>query len=176
MSTKITTQLDDPAVKAFNILKDNLIAQVELVQPDYNKKFTLTTDASDIAIGAVLSQDNKPITFISKSLNKTGQLYGTNKKELLAIVWALKNLRNYLYGVVGIEIQTDHQSLSFTISDKNPNVEMKRWHSFIESYTPKIIYKPGTTNVVADALSPIKINNITNNDIEQSISFVRCNT
>ncbi len=138
MSTKITTQLDDPAVKAFNILKDNLIAQVELVQPDYNKKFTLTTDASDIAIGAVLSQDNKPITFISKTLNKTGQLYGTNKKGLLSIIW--------------------------------------KWYSFIESFTQKIIYKPGTTNVVADALSPIKINNITNNDIEQSISFVRCNT
>ncbi len=52
-STKITIQLDDPAVKAFKELKDNLIAQVELVQPDYNKKFTLTTDASDVAIGAV---------------------------------------------------------------------------------------------------------------------------
>jgi len=46
---------------------DNLIAQVELVLPGYNKKFTLTTDASDVAIGAVLSQDNKPITFISKT-------------------------------------------------------------------------------------------------------------
>ncbi len=54
-------------VKAFNELKDNLIAQVELAQPDYNKKFSLTTDASDVAIGAVLSQDNKPITFISKT-------------------------------------------------------------------------------------------------------------
>ncbi len=62
-----------------------------------------------------------------------------NKKELLAIVWALKNLRNYFYGVVGIEVQTDHQSLTFTISDKNPNVELKRWYSFIESFTPKII-------------------------------------
>ncbi len=73
---------------------------------------------------------------------------------MLAIVWDLKNFRNYLYGVIGIEIQTDHQSLSFTISDKNP----------------KIIYKPGTTNVVADALSRIKINNITNSDLEQSDS------
>jgi len=65
------------AVRAFNELKDNLIAQIELVQPDYNKKFTLTTDASDLAIGAVLSQEGKPITFISKTLN-----YAINKKEL----------------------------------------------------------------------------------------------
>jgi len=42
----------------------------------------LTTDASDVAIGAVLSQINKPITFISKTLNKTKKLYATNKKEL----------------------------------------------------------------------------------------------
>ncbi len=108
MSTKIRIQLDDPAVKVFNELKDNLIAEVELVQPDYNKKFTLTTDALDVAIGAVLSQNNEPITFISKTFNKTEQLYATNKKELLAIIWPLKNLRNYLYGVIGIEIRTDH--------------------------------------------------------------------
>ncbi len=168
MSTKISIQFDESAVQAFNELKENLISQIELVQPDYNKKFVLTTDASDVAIGAVLSQDEKPITFISKTLNKTEQLYATNKKELLAIVWALKTLRNYLYGVNGIEILTDHQSLSFTISDKNPNVDMKKWYSFIESFTPKIKYKPGTTNVVADALSRIQINNITNSDINES--------
>jgi len=96
ISTKKLVQLDDPAIKAFNELKEKLIAQVELVQLNYNKKFTLTTDASDVAIGAVFSQEGKPITFISKTLTKTEQVYATNKKELLAIVWALKNLRNYL--------------------------------------------------------------------------------
>jgi len=128
----------------------------------------LTTDASNVAIGAVLSEEGKPINFASKTLTKTEQVYATNKKELLAIVWALKNLRNYLYGVIGIEIQTDHQPLSFAISDKNPNIAMKRWYSFIESFTPKVIYKPGTTNVVADALSRIQINNLT--DSNESVS------
>jgi len=64
----------------------------------------LTTDASDVAIGAVLLQEGKPITFISKILTKTEQVYATNKKEHLAIVWALKNLRYYFYRVIGIEI------------------------------------------------------------------------
>jgi len=82
MSRKTSIQLDDSAVRAFN----NLFAQIELVQLDYNKKFTLTTDASDLAIGAVLSQKGKPITFISKTLTKAEQIYATNKKELLAIV------------------------------------------------------------------------------------------
>jgi len=45
---------------------------------------------------------------------------------------------------------------------------MKRWYSFIESYSPKIIYKPGSTNVVADALSRIQINNLT--DSNESVS------
>jgi len=56
MSTNISKQFDDSAVQAFNELIDNLIAQVELVQPDYSKKFVFTTDASDLAIGAVLTQ------------------------------------------------------------------------------------------------------------------------
>jgi len=138
-------------------LKDNLIAQIELVQPDYNKKCTLTTDASDITVGAIPSQEGKPITFISKTLTKAEQIYATNKKELLSIVWAFKNLRNYLYGVNNIEIYTYHQPLSFSISQKNPNIEMKRRYSFIECYSPKIIYEPRSTNVVADSLSRIQI-------------------
>jgi len=64
----------------------------------------ITTDASDLAIAAVLSQEGKPITFISKTLTKAEQIYATNKKELLAIVWAFKNLGNYLYGVNNIDL------------------------------------------------------------------------
>jgi len=79
MSRKTSIQLDDSAVRAFNELKDNLIAQIKLVQPDYNIQFTLTTVESDLAIGAVLSQEGKPITFISKTLTKAEQIYATNK-------------------------------------------------------------------------------------------------
>lgn len=161
MSKKIEITLDEESTSAFDNLKSHLTTQVELTQPDYSKKFVLTTDASDVAIGAVLSQDNKPITFISKTLNKTEQNYATNERELYAIVWALKNLRNYLYGVVNLEIVTDHQPLSFAVSARNPNSKMKRWHAFIEEYSPKILYKPGKTNVVADALSRLQMNNIT---------------
>jgi len=78
---------------------------------------------------------------------------------LLPIVWALKNLRNDWHGAIGI-------------SDKNPNVEIKTWYSFIERFTRKVIYKPGTTNVVADALSRIQKNNITNSDIDILLKVV----
>lgn len=69
----------------------------EGIQPDYTRKFVLTTEASNMAIGAVISQDI------------------TNEKELYAIVWALKNLRNYLYRVTNLEIHTDHQPLTFAV-------------------------------------------------------------
>lgn len=58
---------------------------MEFTQPDYSKKFVLTTNASYVAIGAVLSQENKPITFISRTPNKTERIYAFNEKELYAI-------------------------------------------------------------------------------------------
>ena len=61
-----------------------------------------------------------------------------NEKVLYAIVWALKTLRNYLYGVSDLEIHTDHQPLTFAVSSRNPNVKMKRWHTIIEEYAQKL--------------------------------------
>jgi len=50
----------------------------------------LTTDASNFAIGAVLSQDNQPISFLSRTLSKSEENYAANEKEMFAITWALK--------------------------------------------------------------------------------------
>lgn len=119
--------------------------------PDFSKPYDLTTDASSYGLGAVLSQERKPITFISRTL-KDGELhFAANEKELLAIVWALKNLRNYLYGVKNLNIFTDHQPLTFAVSDKNTKI--KRWKAFIDEHNAKLHYKPGRQNYVADALS-----------------------
>jgi len=121
-SKSIHIELDSVALQAFEKLKRILASDdVLLLYPDYNKPFDLTTDASSNAIGAVLSQDGKPITMISRTLSSTEENYATNERELLAIVWALQKLRNYLYGATNLNIYTDHQPLSFSISDKNPN-------------------------------------------------------
>lgn len=81
---------------------------VMLAYPDFEKDFQLTTDASNYALGAVLEQNGRPIIFISRTLNKAEEHYATNEKEMLAIVWALKSLRNYLYGAARVKIFTDH--------------------------------------------------------------------
>lgn len=157
-SHKVSIKFDAAALKAFERIKTLLQEKIELFQPDFSKPFELTTDASNFAIGAVLSQNQHPVTFYSRSLNKTEQNYATNEKELLAIVWALQKLRNYLYGVADLTILSDHQSLQFSISERNPNSKLKRWKNFIAKYGAKIIYKPGSQNVVADALSRQVIN------------------
>lgn len=82
----IKVKLDQPALDALNEIKKFFQAQFELFQPDFIKPFELTSDASNFAIGAVLSQNKKPISFISRTLSATEQNYGTNEKELLAIV------------------------------------------------------------------------------------------
>lgn len=166
-------KLDEEALAAFEKLKKILASEDVLLQhPDYSKPFELTTDASSKALGAVLSQNGRPVTMISRTLNKTEENYATNERELLAIVWALQNLRHYLYGVQNIHIYTDHQPLIFSISNRNPNTKLKRWRAFIEEYSPQFHYKPGKENKVADALSRQFINNIstTENTIHSELS------
>jgi hypothetical protein len=165
-SSKIEIKLDEAGINAFEKVKILLQEKVELYQPDYTKPFELTTDASNYAIGAVLSQERHPITFISRTLNSTEQNYATNEKEILAIVWALQKLRNYLYGIANLTIYTDHQSLIHSISEKNPNTKLKRWKNFIAEFGADIKYKPGLQNVVADALSRHQVNNMTDNSTD----------
>lgn len=157
-SANVLISLDQAALDSFQTIKTLLQEKVELYQPDYSKPFELTTDASNFAIGAVLSQGKHPITFISRTLSSTEQNYATNEKEILAIVWSLQKLRNYLYGTANLTIFTDHQSLTYSISERNPNTKLKRWKNFIAEYGAEIKYKPGHENIVADALSRQQIN------------------
>lgn len=76
--------------ESFNTLKTLLINEPILTYPDFSKTFTVTTDASNFALGAVLSQDNHPICFASRTLNEHECNYSTIEKELLAIIWATK--------------------------------------------------------------------------------------
>lgn len=159
-SKKVLIELDNEALLAFQKLKSLLTTAEILAFPEFDKPFNLTTDASNYAIGAVLSQGeigkDKPIAYISRSLNKTEEGYATNEKEMLAIVWALDNLRNYLYGAKKIKIYTDHQPLTYALGNRNYNAKLKRWKARIEEYNHELIYKPGRSNYVADALSRLR--------------------
>lgn len=153
-SNQIPVTLGENAIRAFNELRNALVSQeVLLSYPDFQEEFELTTDASNVALGAVLSQKGKPIAFISRTLSKSEENYATNEREMLAIIWALSSLRNYLYGTRKVIIYTDHQPLTYALSSRNTNSKMKRWKCILEEYDYELRYKPGKQNVVADALS-----------------------
>ena len=171
-SKKVPIQFNQNQVETFNKLKNILVSEdVMLIYPNFQKPFDLTTDASSLGLGAVLSQEGRPIQFISRTLTDTEANYATNERELLAIVWALRVLRHYLYGAKNINIFTDHQPLTFAVSDRNPNAKLKRWKAFVDEHNANIFFKSGKENVVADALSRQQIN-ITENEPESDRATV----
>lgn len=144
--------------ESFNELKRRLLCTPILSHPDFSKKFTLTTDASDVAIGAVLSQQhpNKAgvIAYYSRVLSPAERNYSVFEKEALAIISAIKEFRHYLYGFE-FEVQTDHNPLCFLQNIKDCHGRIARWFIFLQEYNFKVTYKKGKTNLDADALSRI---------------------
>ena len=101
---------DPEYLSAFYSCKELLSNAPILAYPDFSKLFVLTTDASNVAIGSVLSQSNRPIGYFSRTLNSAEQNYSTIEKELLAILESTKHFRPYLYGRK-FKIETDHNTL-----------------------------------------------------------------
>ncbi len=135
--------------KAFDDLKRVISKEVLLSYPDFNKPFDIHTDASDLQLGAVISQNNKPIAFYSRKLNSTQKNYTVGEKELLSIVEVLKEFRTILLGHE-INIYTDHKNLIY--KDHN-NYRVIRWRLLLEEYGPNFIYIKGAKNIAADAMS-----------------------
>lgn len=153
-----TIQHTKEFLSAFEKCKQILTSSHVLQYPDFSKDFVLTTDASKYALGAVLSQgpigSDKPIAFASRTLTKTEENYSTIEKELLAIDWACKYFRPYLYGRK-FKLYTDHKPLTYALNLKNPNDRIIKMKLRIAQYQCDPIYKPGKQNVVADGLSRI---------------------
>lgn len=149
---------------AFSTLKSKLTSAPLLQYPDFSKTFILTTDASNYAVGAILSQGvvgkDKPIAYASRTLNKAEGNYSTIEKELLAILFGVKTFRPYLYGHK-FQIVTDHRPLVWLFNVKDPSSKLIRWRLKLEEYDYEIIYKQGKLNSNADALSrfPVHVTN-----------------
>lgn len=158
---------------SFETLKAKLCEEPILQYPDFSSTFNLTTDASNFAIGSVLSQgighDDLPIAYASRILNKSETNYSTTEKELLAIVWSVKHFRPYLYGRK-FKIITDHKPLTWLMNVKDPGSRLVRWRLLLEEYDYEIVYKQGKLNQNADALSRIKP------DTNQSMTALKVNS
>lgn len=161
LTKKSKIVIDDNYKNCFDLCKSLLTNEPILKYPDFEIPFTLTTDASNFAIGAILSQGeigkDLPIAYASRTLSKTETNYATIEKELLAIVWGVKYFRPYLYGRK-FNIVTDHKPLVWLFNAKDPSSKIVRWRLRLEEYDYEILYKKGTSNTNADALSRIEIN------------------
>ncbi|CAA0807057.1 Unknown protein, partial [Striga hermonthica] len=122
------------------------------VHSDPTLEFTIYSDASEMGLGCVLMQQGRVVAYASRQLKPHEQNYPTHDLELAAVVHALKIWRHYLYGRK-CEIFTDHKSLKYIFTQKELNMQQRRWLELVKDYDCTISYHPGKANVVADALS-----------------------
>lgn len=142
------------ASTSFQELKTALSTSPVLALPNFEKQFTVETDASNTGIGAVLMQDNHPICYISRALGPRHQSLSVYEKELLAVVHAVQTWHAYLAQRPFI-IKTDQKSLKYLMEQRITTPFQHMWLSKLMGYTFEIQYKQGKENVAADALSRV---------------------
>ena len=101
---------------SFDSLKQAVSMALVLKIVDPEKPFELETDASGVAIGAVLNQEGRPVAFESKKLSPAQQNWPVHEQELYAFIHALKIWRHYLYGAQ-FKVYTDHHTLNYFCSE-----------------------------------------------------------
>ena len=126
----------------------------------FSDPFVLSTDASNGAVGGVLSQvrngKEHVIAYWSRQLQKAERNYSTIEKEALAVVSAVKEFYPYLYGF-HFKLVTDHNPLTALKGVKDYGGRLTRWILFLMQFDYEMQYKPGRTHSNADTLSRLPL-------------------
>ena len=143
------------AIKTMVTSTDCLTTIDPSLMPNY--KIFVTTDASDVGSGAVLSfgptyETARPVAYDSRAFKGAELNYPVHEKELLAIIRALGKWRTDLLGY-NFEVWTDHKTLEHFGTQRDLSRRQARWMEFLSQYDATIHYLPGEKNTVADALS-----------------------
>ncbi|MCP3668139.1 MAG: hypothetical protein GY696_37575, partial [Gammaproteobacteria bacterium] len=149
--------------KAFEQLRDELVAPNILCYPDFSRPFCLSTDACDSGLGTVLSQsdddgEERPVAYASRSLSKAERNYAIIEKEGLGIVWAIKYWRHYLYGRK-FTLFTDQAPLKWILKSRDSTGRLQRWSLSLQEYDYTVEHRKGIHNSNADALSRLYVEN-----------------
>lgn len=147
--------------QAFENCKSSLSRATLLAHPNPEAELTVTTDASDTAVGAVIQQQTmegwQPLAFLSKKLNNAQMKYSPYDRELLAIYIAIKHYRHMLEGR-NFTVYTDHKPITFAFNQDplRSSPRQARYLEYIGQFTTDIQYIQGKDNTVADALSRVE--------------------
>lgn len=154
LEKEIVWEWSESQENSFKNIKQLVSSAPVLGYYDVNKPVTVTVDASSTALGAVLSQNSKPIAYATRSLSKSEKNFPQIEKEALAMRFGCDKFHQYIYGKELI-IETDHKPLE-SIGKKSivqAPPRLQRIFYDILQYNPIIVYKKGTSIPVADALS-----------------------
>uniref|UniRef100_A0A5S6PZ12 Reverse transcriptase/retrotransposon-derived protein RNase H-like domain-containing protein n=1 Tax=Trichuris muris TaxID=70415 RepID=A0A5S6PZ12_TRIMR len=150
---------NDEADNAYNKLKILLLERPASAVFDLNLPTTVTTDASDVGIGAVLSQtqgngEERTVAFASRTLTAVVRKYSVVEKEALACVWEMEKWRPWLWGKP-FTLCTDHLLLTTLLSSNGfdrASMRIAWWSSRLLNFDYVVKYKKGSLNI-ADAFS-----------------------
>ena len=159
-SSKTPFRWSHSADITFQTLRDRFSSAPILQVPDAERQFVVEVDASDVGVGAVLSQrvasDQKlhPCAFFSRRLSPAERNYDIGNRELLAVKLALEEWRHWLEGTKQpFLVWTDHKNLEYIRTAKRLNSRQARWALFFTRFNFSLSYRPGSRNVKPDALS-----------------------
>ena len=152
---------------AFQDLKACLLKAPILIYPDFSKPFYIACDASNVGLGAVLLQKGNgrllPVAYASRTLNQVERRYSVTERESLAVVCALKK---FCYLVLGFQVMviTDHKTILDLFRKRafTNNAKFNRYFLSILEYSPSFRYVPGRFNVIADGLSRLVEDELSN--------------
>ena len=159
----------------FEILNKKLTSTPTLRLPDFSKEFTLYTDASGFALGAILSQTDENgneyvCSYASRLLKNAEVHYGITEKECLAVVWSIKQFRIYLYGKK-FRVVTDHAALSWLMKINDPTGRLARWSIYLQAYEFDIVHRRGRIHSNVDAVSrPVLLTEIKGEEETEDVS------
>lgn len=142
----------EDARHAFHHLKQAMTSAPVLTPPNFSIPFCVETNASGVAMGAILSQQAHPIAFFSKLFCSKLQRSSTYIRELHAITVVVRQWQHYLLGHP-FTIITDHQSLKELMNQVIQTPEQQHYLVKLLGYDYTIQYRSGSSNVAADALS-----------------------
>lgn len=147
---------------AFELLKNRFMEAPILVHFYPNRPTIVETDASDFALGAILSQEVPPeegsslhpVAYHSRKFKPAEINYDIHDKEMLAIVVAFKEWEHMLKSTESeITVFTDHKNLEYFATTKVLTRRQARWAEHLAEYNFKVVYRPGNKNAKADMLS-----------------------